>query len=768
VKWKGRGFVSESKILRLLALPLRMVAAITPSRLGRALYYLRAGRVDVVMDRLKRLLRIGTVERVRIALYPSADRPGRLEFPVFDQPKVSIVIPVFNQWETTRSCLISILENAKGICYEVIVADDGSTDETRNLKDHVSNVRRVVHDKNLGFLRNCNSAAKVARGEFLLFLNNDTNVQPGWLENLLDVAENDNRVGLVGPMLIYPDGRLQEAGGIIWQDASGWNYGRLDYPERPEYNYLKEVDYISGACILVRKTVWDEIGGFDDRFAPAYYEDADLAFEIRRHGYKVIYQPLSKVVHFEGISNGTDVSVGVKAHQLANQPKFREKWRDVLDADHAVGPQDLFFARDRSGGKRTLLFIDHYVPLYDQDAGSRSVFHYLRLMAEMGYNIKFVGDNFVGVRPYTTTLQQLGIEVFYGAACRRNWGKWLSSNGKYIDYVLLSRPHIAMKYLPTVKRHTRAKRIYLGHDLHFLRESRQGDIGGHAFHEKAARRWEKVEGAILHDVSVGYFVSEFEVSEIRRRWPDVSARVIPISLLDESEIHRTGPPFEDRKGLLFVGSFMHEPNVDGLRWFIEDILPAVRASLPGAILTVVGGAAPAELSRLAGADIVFRGWVSDEELAGLYRSCRVVVAPLRFGAGVKGKVVEAMCQGVPVATTSIGAEGITAGGEALLVADTPEAFADGVGRLYSTPELWQQFAECATQSVARHVSVSAAREIFAADMALEVEGNRLREHGTGNQAWPGFHTTKGGKSANSMFGRLFAVVPFVCTGTGAR
>jgi glycosyltransferase involved in cell wall biosynthesis len=196
----------------------------------------------------------------------------------------------------------------------------------------------------------------------------------------------------------------------------------------------------------------------------------------------------------------------------------------------------------------------------------------------------------------------------------------------------------------------------------------------------------------------------------------VSARVIPITLLGESEIHRAGPLFEDRKGLLFVGSFMHEPNVDGLRWFIQDILPAVRASLPEVILTVVGGAAPAGLSRLAGPGIVFRGWVSDEELAGLYRSCRVVVAPLRFGAGVKGKVVEAMCRGVPVATTAIGAEGITGGGEAMLVADSPETFAEGLVRLYTSSTLWRQFVERARQCVLTHVSVSAAREIFEKDM----------------------------------------------------
>ena len=326
------------------------------------------------MDRLKRLLRIGRVNRITISLYPSADRPGRLAFPDFAHPLVSIVIPVYNQWETTRSCLISILENTQGIAYEVIVGDDGSTDETRNLLEHASNVKRLVQEKNQGFLLNCNSAAREARGRYLLFLNNDTNVQPGWLANLLDVAEKDDRVGLVGPMLLYPDGRLQEAGGIIWRDASGWNYGNGDYPERPEYNYLKEADYISGACIMVRRSVWDEVGGFDERFVPAYYEDTDLAFEARRRGYKVLYQPQSRVVHLEGVSHGTDLKSGIKSYQKTNQAEFRKKWATILDATHGNDPRDFFRARDRSLTRKHVLFIDHYVPLRDQDAGSKSSF----------------------------------------------------------------------------------------------------------------------------------------------------------------------------------------------------------------------------------------------------------------------------------------------------------------------------------------------------------------------------------------------------------
>ena len=264
-------------------------------------------------------------------------------------------------------------------------------------------------EKNLRFLLNCNNAAKYARGEYVLFLNNDTQVMENWLAPLVSLMESGERVGLVGSKLIYPDGRLQEAGGILWKDGSAWNFGHGQNPELPEFNYVKPVDYISGASIMLPRALWEEIGGFDESFAPAYCEDSDLAFTVQKMGYQVLYQPQSVVVHFEGVSNGTDTSTGLKHYQVVNQQKFREKWKDELDK-HPENGQDLFYARDRSYGKKTVLVIDHYVPTFDQDAGSRTVFQYLKLFVSKGYNVKFIGDNFYRSEPYTSVLQQMGIE----------------------------------------------------------------------------------------------------------------------------------------------------------------------------------------------------------------------------------------------------------------------------------------------------------------------------------------------------------------------
>lgn len=708
------------KNLHLIFSPFRLLRLISPNRLRWLWYYIRTAQFAIIADHVKLLVDLGTAAPMELTLYSATDQARRLDFPAVDHPLVSILIPVYNQWEITRACLVSILENTVNISYEVIIGDDCSSDETRNIAHHTSNVQVAVNKTNLGFLKNCNHAAQRARGKYLVLLNNDTNVQSGWLQPLVELAERDEKVGLAGPMLLYPDGKLQEAGGIIWQNGSGCNYGRLDHPERAEYNYLKEVDYISGACILVRKSLWDEIGGFDERFAPAYYEDTDIAFEIRQRGYKVVYQPLSKIVHLEGISHGRDISSGVKSHQEINRIKFREKWAEILDARHGRDVRDIFNARDRSAGKKTLLFIDRHVPIYDQDAGSKSTFQYLCLMVEMGYRIIFIGDSFVAHQPYTNTLQQMGIEVLYSAWYGRHWKKWLSTHGRNFDYVYLSRPVITRKYLPLVKRYTSAKTFYCGHDLHWLREARRYEIEGDKAYLHASKKWEQWESEILRTVDMSYFFSDFEVDELRKRLPNVTVRAIPLFLFEEAELKETAdaPKFEKREGLLFVGGFMHDPNVDAVCWFSREVLPLILEHIPDIVFTVVGTNPPAEVKRLANNNIIIKGRVSDDTLREHYHHCKVVVAPLRYGAGVKGKIVEAMRYGVPTVTTPIGAEGIGDATKALLIANNAETFANMVIAAYSDSILWEETTKQVGNAVRSHFAKATACAILAQDMPL--------------------------------------------------
>lgn len=611
---------------------------------------------------------------------------GKLTFPKFENPKVSIVIPVYNQINYTYLCLVSILENTKDVTYEVIIADDVSTDATKELDKFAQNLVISRNETNQGFLKNCNQAAKKARGEYIMFLNNDTKVTPNWLSSLVELIEKDKSIGMVGSKLIYPDGRLQEAGGIIWSDGSGWNYGRLDDPSKCEYNYVKEVDYISGAAILISKELWKNIGGFDERFAPAYCEDSDLAFEVRKAGYKVCLQPKSVVVHFEGISNGTDVNgSGLKKYQVENSLKLREKWsKEFALQFENNGDPDPFRARERSKDKKIILFIDHYVPTYDKDAGSKTTFQYIKMLISRGYIIKFLGDNFAKQEPYTSTLEQMGVEILYGM--QADIWSWIEKHAKDIHLVYMNRPHIATKYIDFIRDHTNLKVVYYGHDLHFLRLMREYELTKDESKKDESDYWKTIELNLMYKADMSYYPSQTEVDCIKNIDPDIRVKAIT-AYVYEDFIDKSKLDFEKKEGLLFVGGFSHPPNADALKWFIKEIFPSIRAK-KDINFYIVGSNATEDIKALHNPSegIIFKGFVSDEELEDLYANTRVVVVPLRYGAGIKGKVIEALHNGAAVVTTSVGAEGIPSAKRVMKITDEAEDFAKEVLKVYENEE----------------------------------------------------------------------------------
>ena len=641
-----------------------------------------------------------------------SDLSQAIVFERAEVPLVSIIIPVYNQWHYTYHCLLSIRERAgQHASYEIIVVDDCSHDATQGITTHIRHISVIRNTRNQGFLKNCNLAARSAKGKYLLFLNNDTQVQSDWLRSLVELMEKDDQIGIAGSKLIYPDGRLQEAGGIIWKDGSGWNYGKFDDPAKPEYNYVKEVDYVSGASLMIRKTLWNEIGGFDERYAPAYYEDTDLAFEARKRGYKVMYQPKSVIAHFEGVSCGKDEQQGIKRYQAVNRERFVEKWKTILESSHSMPAQDSFRARDRSQQKTTIMVVDYCVPMYDQNAGCRSTFNYLQLFVEMGMNVKFLADDFYQHEPYTTILEQMGIEVLYGPWYESHWQEWIQEFANNdLDYVYLHRPNVSIKYIDFIRERTHAKILYQGHDLHFLRERRQYEFEKKSEYLKNSEALKKLEFDLFQKADVVLMFNDVEVSLIKQELPNKAVYAIPLFIYDH--FIDSIPSFEERQNIMYVGGFNHPPNRDGVLWFTNHVLPRVLQQIPDLKFFIIGSNPPEEILALQSEHILVTGYVSDEALIKYYQQVRVVVIPLRYGAGVKGKLLEAMYHGVPVVATSIALEGISEIEQLITPYDTDTEFAEEILHIYNNCEVLQARSQQYRKYVSTYFSKESARIIM--------------------------------------------------------
>jgi len=616
-----------------------------------------------------------------------------IRFPQVDEPLVSVVMVTYGNWPLVRSALEKLAERTAP-AYEVVVVDSASPDETADrLRGEVDGATLLLSSENLGFGGGSNAGAERTRGRFLCFLNPDAMVEPGWLEPLLEVLENDASAGAVVPMLLNPDGTIQEAGSVI--DSVGWPlaFGRGERADTLAHRFRREVDYGSAACVLVRRDAFAEAGGFDPAYGIGYFEDVDLSFKLKERGLKTIYEPRSRVVHE---LHGSGTSKQAQQRMIANRALFYRRWSDRLSRrpkliELPTNPARLVAARDAEVVDR-ILVLDDRVPFHDRGSGDPRMAKLLFELVDMwpDARITLAAADGSEAERYAEPLLAAGIEV---VAPPVDWAHWFASRMYHYSVAIVSRGSNVTRFGGLLEQtQPQALRAFDTEALTFRRLERMvgfiedsAEVGRVSAQAAATRH---VELGALHESSVVFAVSEEEKEFIGEVAHGVPTFVLPhwIEPVEEPA------GFEDRRDLLFFGGFLAgagSPNEDALLHLVNDVLPILWARDPELVLHVVGADPTPAVEALQSERIDVVGYVEDP--AEWLARTRVHVSPMRYGSGIKIKLLDTIAAGLPFVTTPVGAEGLPLGalGPAL-VAEEPAALAELVHALYTDEDLWNR------------------------------------------------------------------------------
>ncbi|MCZ6508912.1 MAG: glycosyltransferase, partial [Acidobacteria bacterium] len=473
-------------------------------------------------------------------------------------------------------------------------------------------------------------------------------------------------------------------------------------PDAPAVGFAREVDYCSGACLIIELDLFHQLGGFDSSYALGYYEDVDLAFRLRERGLRVEYEPRARVYHREGGTAGTDLNEGMKRHQESNRALFAERWSRRL-AEQPTRDVGLDLARQR-GILGQCLVVDRRLPTPARDGGSKRLVGMLGELRNLDWQVSFAAYDLTDDRVQRQALEAMGVEVLRMPHVASLEG-FLSHRGASLDCVVLSRLGVARRLLAPVRRHCpKARVIFDTVDLRSVRESREAALLGDTKAVKRAEKTRRQELVMLREADATIVTSPVERDYLTRQQSGAMVAVVPTC-------YRTVKPcmkFDRRVGALFVGGFRHGPNRDAILWFLDEVWPRIKLLVPSLQLHVVGEEPPLEITRQASSSVHIHGYVA--ELSALFERSRLSIAPLRFGAGLKGKVHQSLAHGLPCVATPVAAEGLGLMPDLhAVLAQSANDFAEGVVRLNSDRDLWQRLSIEGQAHVERYFSANALR-----------------------------------------------------------
>ena len=629
---------------------------------------------------------------------------GKIEFAEVSKPVISIILVLYNRAELTLSCLHSLLhQNFASL--EVIIVDNNSSDRTHELLKKVKGAKIIINQENKHFLLAANQASKVATGKYLLFLNNDAQILGDSLNAAVETIDSEPNIGAVGGKIILPDGTLQEAGSIIWQDGSCLGYGRGDNPEAFQYMFKREVDYCSGAFLLTPRELFEKLGRFDTTYQPAYYEETDYCVKIHKAGQKIVYDPNVTILHYEFASSET--SDRAIALQKKNQQNFINQHQDWLQSQSAPDLNCVLFASNRQHGNsngQRILFIDDRIPHPYLGSGYTRGHKILKIMTELGHSVTFYPTDLSYYETWQATYQDLPqtIEMAVGYGLQ-NLEEFLQSRPDYYDIIFVSRPH-NMNHLNHIlqqnNRLIKSKIIYDAEALYCLRDFAQKELQGIKLSEDAKEKAIADELKLAKKSNLIISVSELE----REKFLEYGYERVEV-LGHSLQVNPTPKTFKQRQDILFVGAVyeLNSPNADSILWFSQDIFPLIQQQSQSEInLLLVGNNEVKELQErilaLNNPQIKLLGKV--DNLFDLYNSSRLFIAPTRFSAGIPHKVHEASAYGLPVVTTLAIANQLQWNRQTdILVGDNARDFAKQCTRLYQKRNLWQTIRDNALKQV---------------------------------------------------------------------
>ena len=377
---------------------------------------------------------------------------------------------------------------------------------------------------------------------------------------------------------------------------------------------------------------------------------------------------------------------------------------------------DVYWARDRSSGKKTVLFFDHHIPKFDQDAGSRTLLQIIEFLLEKGLHIIFYPLNQAFEDKYTSYFQQLGVEVIYTNKGKKYLESYLDGVHKYIDHIFVSRPTVAKELFSILEKYPKIHTFFYGHDIHFKRMELELALEGKFPNNLQTKNTKELEYECWKRFDVVFYPSDDEVAYVKSILDESDSlkkiRKLPILRFEEKSEDVLMSNQDKTHDLIFVGGFGHKPNLGGVIWFIEKVWPKILKKFPKQILHIVGSKMPSEVRSFASQNVVIHGQVSDEKLNSLYDMRMISIAPLLYGAGVKGKVVEALSHGVPVVTTAIGAQGLDSENSGLVIAQGDDEFSDAICEILDNPFRYYQLSILAIKYINNNFSIKAMENAF--------------------------------------------------------